>query len=112
MVLKLSTGLDRAAIARLDRLDVTPLFGIVATSYRSRVFSQVSIHASFPMQQNLLPGKEPVDLLQREVPRLRVEEVDERQETKIKDTEVDVGVPPNAGETDWRDLDDQEGEDP
>lgn len=42
------------------------------------------VHGPFPMQENLLASEQLVNLLQRQVLGLRIEEVDEREETCVE----------------------------
>lgn len=47
-------------------------------------------HARLPVQLNLISGKQLVNLLQREISCLRIEEIDHREEGKVEDAKVYV----------------------
>lgn len=53
-------------------------------------------HAVIPVKQDLWTSEELVDLLERQQPGLRVEEVDEGNEEGVEDAEVDVRLPADA----------------
>ena len=106
------TSSTNSLITRLDHLHLVHLLRIVTAARLRGILSVAVTHAGLPLQQDLLAGKEPVDLLQGQVLGLWVQEVDERQEAKVEDAKVDVGAPADAGEADGGDLDDEEGEDP
>lgn len=69
-------------------------------------------HPSLPMHHDLLAREQFIDCLQRKVLSLGIEEVDQRHEAKVEDREVDVCLPSDVTDRDWRDLYDEEGEDP
>lgn len=88
-------------------------------------------HGLMPVQFDLLSSKEIVDLLERKVARLRIEEVNERKEAEIKDCwatlacnvegyanareqtgKIYVGSIADVGNADGSDFDDQECKDP
>ena len=57
-------------------------------------------------------AEEAVDVLERAVGRLGVEEVDDGHEREVEDGPDDVEAPVDAGDADGRDLDDEEVDDP
>lgn len=69
-------------------------------------------HAFGQVHDDLVAGEEAVDLLEREVLGLRVEEVDDGNEEGVEDGEVDVRAPADAVDRDGHDFDDEEGKDP
>lgn len=64
------------------------------------------------MESNFLALEEPIDLLQRQIPRLRIEEVDQWQEEGVEDGKVNIRSPADVSDAHRCNLDDEEGEDP
>ena len=69
-------------------------------------------HRRIPVQPHLLAREEAVDLFEGEIACLWVEEVDDRQKAKVEDGKVDVRAVADAGDADWSDFNNKEGEDP
>lgn len=64
------------------------------------------------MKKNLFPCEQLIDILQRQISGFWVEEVDEGEEEKVENAEIDVCFVADAVDADGRDFDDQEGKDP
>jgi hypothetical protein len=64
------------------------------------------------VKKNLFPSEQRINILQRQISGLRVEEINERKEAKVEYAEIDVRFVADAVDADGRDFDDQESEDP
>lgn len=64
------------------------------------------------MQLYLLPDEQLIDLFQTQASGLRIEEIDQWDETSVEHCEIDVCLPPNAADGNWRDLHHKEREYP
>lgn len=69
-------------------------------------------HTWLPVKQYLITNEQLVDLLEREILGLWVEEPDQWVECGVEDGEVDIRLPFDTVDRDRRDLDYEEGEDP
>ena len=65
-----------------------------------------------PVQQNLVICEELIDLLQRQILRSGIEEVDQRHKQEVENGKVEVRFPMDAADADRCDFDYKECEDP
>ncbi len=61
-----------------------------------RVRTFLCSHARLPMKLYFIASEQSVNLFECEVPGLRVEKVDEREEGKVEDAKVDISTPTNV----------------
>ena len=66
-------------------------------------------HVLLIVQNNLFASEQHINLFKRQVPRLRVEEVGQRDKTSIEDGEINICFVTNAVDRDWSYFNDQEG---